>query len=153
RDPNEFADMVREYKSDFVTNIRAPHRLSVWLRRDDLVYRKDDDIKVDAGRHLARAFNQPDFFGYSLKLGSGGDYSSEASPAAIGTLSYIAFETRRLYAETGAKTPFRPLEVTSLVELEDYAQKKSHPEAFSHCSGQVFDIDYSALPPGELECL
>ena len=27
------------------------------------------------------------------------------------------------------------------------------PEALAHCSGQVFDIDYSNMPPGELECL
>jgi hypothetical protein len=88
-----------------------------------------------------------------VKLANEQDYLSEASPAAIGTLAYIAFETRRLYEETGAKAPFRPLEVTSLVESEDYARHKAHPEAVSHCSGQVFDIDYSALPPAELECL
>jgi hypothetical protein len=153
RDPDEFARMVQEYKSDFVSNVRAPHRLSVWLRRDDLVYRNDDDIRANAGQHLARAFNQPEFFGYALKLASEQDYLSEASPAAIGTLAYIAYETRRLYEETGAKAPFRPLEVTSLVEPEEYARQKGHPEATSHCSGQVFDIDYSALPPAELECL
>jgi hypothetical protein len=152
-DPDEFARMVQEYKSDFVSNVRAPHRLSVWLRRDDLVYRNDFDIRANVGQHLAHAFNQPDYFGYTLKLSPDQEYLSEASPAAIGTLSYIAFETRRLYEETGAKTPFHPLEVTSLVEPEDYSRQKSHPEAVSHCSGQVFDIDYSALPPAELECL
>jgi len=26
-------------------------------------------------------------------------------------------------------------------------------EALAHTSGQVFDLDYSGLPPGELECL
>ena len=35
----------------------------------------------------------------------------------------------------------------------DITLHKGHPEALSHCSGQVFDIDYSALPPAELECL
>jgi hypothetical protein len=153
RDSDEFARMVQEFKSDFFTNVRAPHRLSVWLRRDDLIYRNDSDIRANLGQHLARAFNQPDFFGYALKLSPDQNYLSEASPAALGTLSYIAYETRRLYDETGAKTPFRPLEVTSLVEPEDYARQKIHPEAVSHCSGQVFDIDYSALPPTELECL
>ena len=53
----------------------------------------------------------------------------------------------------GAKGPFRPLVVTSLVEPEDYASQKGKPEALAHCSGHVFDIDYSALPPAELECL
>jgi hypothetical protein len=153
RDPEEFARMLQEYKSDFVSNVRAPHRLSVWLRRDDLVYRKDDDIRANNGQHLARAFNQPDVFGYTLRVSPDQEYLLEASPAAIGTLSYIAYETRRLYEETGAKAPFHPLEVTSLVEPEEYARGKGHPEALSHCSGQVFDIDYSALPPTELECL
>jgi hypothetical protein len=153
RDPDEFARMVKEYKSDFVANVRAPHRLSVWLKRDDLVYHNDDDIRVNAGQHLAQAFNQPEYFGYLLKLAPGEEKFSEASPAAIGTLAYISFETRRLYDETGAKAPFRPLEVTSLVQPEEYANHKGHPEALAHCSGQVFDIDYSALPPAELECL
>ena len=48
---------------------------------------------------------------------------------------------------------YQPLEVTSLVEPEEFTRLKGRPEALSHSSGQVFDIDYSALPPGELECL
>jgi hypothetical protein len=154
RDPDEFARMVREYRSDFVTNARAPHRLSVWLKQDDMVYRSDNDIRADAGQHLAHAFNQPDYFGYILKISAEDQaYLSMAAPAAIGTLAYIAFETRRLYEETGSKIPFRPLEVTSLVTAEDMIHQKGHPEALAHCSGQVFDIDYAALPPQELECL
>ena len=42
--------------------------------------------------------------------------------------------------------------MTSLVEAED-ALQSSRREALAHASGQVFDIDYSGLPPGELECL
>ena len=45
---------------------------------------------------------------------------------------------------------FRPLEVTALVQPEEYARQH---RGLMHCSGQVFDIDYSGLPPGELECL
>jgi hypothetical protein len=153
RDPVEFARMAEEYKSQFVSAGRAPHRLSVWLKRDDLIYRSDGDIRADAGQHLAHAFNHPEFFGYALRLAPEDEFLSQASPAAIGTLAYIAFETRRLYEETGAHGPFHPLEVTSLVETEDFARQKGNPEALAHCSGQVFDIDYSALPPAELECL
>ena len=43
--------------------------------------------------------------------------------------------------------------MAALVEPEDYARQAGKPEALSHCSGQVFDIDYAGLPPGELECL
>jgi hypothetical protein len=155
RDPEEFARMVQEYRSEFIANanMRAPHRLSVWLKRDELVYHSDSDIRNDASHLLAHAFNHPDYFGYMLKLTPGEEYLAQASPAAIGTLAYIAFETRRLYNETGAKAPFKPLEVTSLVESDDLARQKGRPEILSHCSGQVFDIDYSALPPAELECL
>jgi hypothetical protein len=154
RDPDEFARLSKEYRSDFVTNVRAPHRLSVWLKREDMLYHSDDDIRADAGQHLAHAFNQPDYFGYALKISPEEEaYLSQAAPSAIGTLAYIAYETRRLYEETGAKAPFRPLEVTSLVTPEDMIRLKGHPEALAHCSGQVFDIDYAALPPQELECL
>jgi hypothetical protein len=154
RDPDEFARMVKEYRSDFAANARAPHRLSVWLKRDDMVYHSDDDIRTDSGQRLAHAFNQPDYFGYALKINPEEEaYLLQAAPSAIGTLAYIAFETRRLYEETGAKTPFRPLEVTLLVAAEDMIRQKGHPEALAHCSGQVFDIDYAALPPQELECL
>ena len=52
-------------------------------------------------------------------------------------------------SERTARCPFRPLDVTSLVEPEDYARQLGKPEALSHCSGQVFDIDYAGLPPGE----
>jgi hypothetical protein len=47
---------------------------------------------------------------------------------------------------------FQPLLVTSLVTPEETARVGTK-EALFHCSGQVFDIDYSNLPPGELECL
>jgi hypothetical protein len=153
RDPEEFARLAQQYKSEFVTNGRAPHRLSVWLKKDDLVFRSGDDIRAALGQKLVKALNRPDYFGYTVKLPADSDYLSEASPSAIGTLAYIAFETRRLYEETGAKGPFRPLPVTALVEPEDYASQKGKPEALAHCSGHVFDIDYSALPPAELECL
>jgi len=155
RDPEEFAQTAAEYKSQFVTNnARAPHRLSVWLKKDDLVFRSDDDIRADLGNKLVKALNRPEYFGYSLKLISDQAHLDEASPSALGTLAYISFETRRLFEEMNPKGhKFRPLEVTSLVEPEDFAILKGKPEALSHCSGEVFDIDYSALPPAELECL
>lgn len=153
RDPAEFAVMAKEYKSDFVANGRAPHRLRVWLKKDDLVFHNGDDIRADLGKKLVKALNRPDYFGYSLKLPADQDFLGEASPAAIGTLAYIAFETRRLYEEMGAKGKFRPLEVTSLVEPQDFANRKGKPEALAHSSGQVFDLDHSALPTAELECL
>jgi hypothetical protein len=149
RDPSAFTALQREYKSEFASGPRAPHRLAVWLRRDDLVFHTGDDIRAAAA--LAPAFDRPVFFGYSLNLDHGG--APAASPAALGTLAYVAFETRRLYESLRPEPqPFQPLPVTSLVESED-ALLSSQREALAHTSGQVFDIDYSGLPPGELECL
>jgi hypothetical protein len=158
RDPSEYAAMGKEFKSDF-NSTRAPHRLAVWLKRSDLVFRNSDDLRSDLGRKLlVKAFDRPDYFGYSLGVLAGSrsdlEYLTEASPAAVGALTYIAFETRRLHeALNPSGEKFRPLEVSSLIEPEDYARRLSKAEALSHCSGQVFDIDYSAMPPGELECL
>ncbi|HXA51064.1 MAG TPA: hypothetical protein VNV86_12195, partial [Candidatus Acidoferrum sp.] len=113
-----------------------------------------DDIRADLGKKLMKALNRPDYFGYSLKQVADRDERTEASPAALGTLAYVAFETRRLFESMNPKgQKFRPLEVTSLVEPEVLSRQKGRPEALSHLSGQVFDLDYSALPPAELECL
>ncbi|HLK66576.1 MAG TPA: transglycosylase SLT domain-containing protein [Bryobacteraceae bacterium] len=157
-DPEEFAALSQAYRSEFTPTIRASHRLSVWLKRDDLVFHSCEDIRADDGRRLVRALDRPEYFGYRLEVSpdspSNLEYFSEASPAAIGTLAYIAFETRRLHEEMRPKgEKFRPLPVTSLVEPEDFARQLGQREGLAHCSGQVFDIDYANLPPGELECL
>lgn len=157
RDPAAFDSLSREYKSEFVTAAsRAPHRLSVWLKRDDLVYRTCDDIRADVGKRLVKALDRPDYLGYLLRLNpdepSHLEYYSEASASAMGTLLYIAFETRRLFDEMhphGEK--FQPLPVTSLVQPE--GRSGASRESLAHCSGHVFDIDYTSLPPAELECM
>jgi hypothetical protein len=162
RDPAAFVSLAEQYKSQFAGPNgrfnRAPHRLSVWLTRDDLVFHSWDDIHGDMGNRLVKAFDRPDYFGYTLRIAAADpsllEDFSKASPAAIGTLTYIAFETRRLYEGlSGNLQKFQPLAITSLVEPEDYARRAGKPEALSHCSGQVFDIDYGGLPSGELECL
>ena len=136
----------------------------VWLRSTDLAFRTCDDIRADQGKRLAKAFDNPDYFGYRLRTAGAGAIGSEdpknqelylkASPAALGTLSYIAYETRRLYEEMKSpKDPFVPLEVTSLVHPMDTLTPQGNPELLGHCTGQVFDIQIGALPPGERECL
>ncbi|HTS28014.1 MAG TPA: transglycosylase SLT domain-containing protein [Bryobacteraceae bacterium] len=158
RDPEQFEGLSQEYRSDFTPTIRASHRLAVWLRRDDLVFHSCEDIRADGGKRLVKALDRPEYFGYQLQLATDSpsnlEYYSEASPAAIGTLAYIAFETRRLHEELKPKGErFHPLPVTALVEPEDFARQMGQREGLAHCSGQVFDIDYASLPPGELECL
>jgi hypothetical protein len=156
--PQEFDQLSATFKSDFVAAGRAPHRLSVWLRRDDLVFHNGDDIRADVGKRLARALDDPGHFGYALNLTpdipAALESVSQASPAALGTLLYIAFETRRLHDAMQPKgEKFVPLPVSSLVEGQGSGRLGVDNESLSHASGQVFDIDYSGLPPGELECL
>jgi len=156
RDPRGFQELAQEYRSDFYNGVRAPYRLAVWLKRDDLVYKSCDDIRADLGRRLFKVFDRPDYYGYRLHLEpedpANLDAYSQASPSAIGTLMYISFETRRLFNELDPKhEKFEPLPVTSLVESTDVAGQNI--DRLAHCSGQVFDIDYSGLPPDELECL
>jgi hypothetical protein len=157
RDPEAFVALSEEYRNQFAPT-RASHRLSVWLKRDDLVFHNGDDIRADLGKRLVKALDKSDYFGYRLRLSTDPaeslEYLAEASPAAIGTLTYIAFETRRLFDEMKTRDQkFQPLPVTSLVETEDLARTSKQREALSHLSGHVFDIDYSNLPPAELEAL
>jgi hypothetical protein len=158
RAPEEFKALWSEYRSQFGPAAeRAQHRLMVWLKQNDLVFHSCDDIRTDPGKRLARAFDRPEYFGYRLRITPDQpadlDAFSEASPAALGTLAYISYETRRLMEEIGPRDEkFQPLDVVSLVEPQDYV-KQGQQEALMHCSGQVFDIDYSGLPPAELEAL
>ena len=110
------------------------------------------------GTDLVTVFDRPEFLGFKVRLEpdpiDNVTSLSLASPSTIGTLAYIAFETRRLWQELNPKREeFRPLEVTSLFEPEDYAVRTARSEALAHGTGLVFDIDYAGLPPGEYECL
>ena len=157
-DPDAFAALAGANRSDFNTVGRAPHRLSVWLKREDLIYHSGEDIRAEFGKRLAKPFDRPAFFGYALRFPGSSDDEREqlaaAAPATLGALVYIAYETRRLFeaVETNQEA-FRPLPVTALVAPEDLAQLQNRRDEAAHSSGQVFDIDYSGLPPLELECL
>lgn len=161
RSPVEFAELAQQFRSDInggSNASRAPHRLSVWLKRDDLQFMTCDQIRAASGKSLAKALNDPEHLGYSLNVSSSNpadlEYFQHASPSAIGTLTYIAYETRRLYDEMkpmGEK--FKPIPVVSLVAPQDYITKLNQREGLSHCSGHVFDIDYSSLPVKEVEAL
>jgi hypothetical protein len=156
-DPAAFEALAHQYHSDFAVAGRAPHRLAVWLKNDDLIFRTAGDIRLDPGKRLARALDRPDYLGYTLRIApdvpADMETFSQASPSALGALAYIAYETRRLFDEVKSHETFRPLPVSSLVETEEFARQMNQREGLSHTSGQVFDIDYAGLPPAELECL
>jgi len=169
-DPDEFQKLQEEYRYDFEPLQRAPNRLSAWVKPQDLLYHTCEDIESDVGSRLARAMDNPDYFGFRLRrlgYGSLGEFDPEhreaylnASPSALGTLLTIAFETRRLYEATKPRhQSFVPIEVTGLARPLDYAGRagrefatgKAHFDVL--CSGQAFEISLADLPQGERECL
>jgi hypothetical protein len=156
-DAHAFETLANEYRSDFAIAGRAPHRLAVWLRNGDMIFRTTADIRTDPGKRLTRALDRPDYLGYTLRIApdvpADLETFSQASPSALGALAYISFETRRLFEEMKSHETFRPLPISSMVETEEFARQMNQREGLSHTSGQVFDIDYSGLPPAELECL
>jgi len=162
-DPGEFRDLVAEYKYAASPVQRAPDRLSVWLKAQDLVYEAGDLMRNEEGSKLAVAPDDPEFLGYrvdahALSPGDGAEdgWRAKALPSTIGTLAYIAFETRRLYEALRPGEVFAPLEATALVvpKSEAGAAGATHgARVMDHASGQVFDLSASGLPPGEWECL
>jgi len=162
RDPMEFKSLLADYRNDANPQHRADHRLVVWLKGADLAYRTCDDLRRAQGKDLVRVFDNPGFYGFSFQPGDliAGDPANrqlyeQASPSTLGTLVYIAFETRRLFEATRPTDErFAPLVVTELVNTLDQ-EKRREPgsDVPVHCTGQVFDLSTANLPPGERECL
>jgi hypothetical protein len=152
-----FRELVEEYRNPANPARRANDRLLVWLKSEDIFYRSASDLRKAEG--LVKALDDPKLFGFTLSKPSGDpDLYLQATPAAIGTLLYIAFETRRLFEEHKPKGEhFVPLQVVELVSTNDRPAEAGSllvdPEFPEHSTGQVFDIDRSNLPPGERECL
>jgi hypothetical protein len=167
-EPAEFRKLVDEYRNPQNPERRANDRLVVWLRTEDVLYQNCEDLRRATGKQLAPVFQNPDFFGFSVsKTGSGSlvsrdpdarDLYLQASPAAIGTLSYIAFETRRMFEAMKPKGErFVPLDVLELVNTKDAvtdgADRVRGVELPQHCTGQVFDLDLTGVPQAEREAL
>jgi hypothetical protein len=167
-EPAEFRKLVEQYRNPLNPERRANDRLVVWLRSDEMLYQNCDDLRRATGKQLVPVFQNPDFFGFSVNAtGSRPLFSRDpdtrdlylqASPAAIGTLSYISFETRRLFDAMKPKgEQFVPLNVAELVNTKDTAMQANHrgagQELPQHCTGQVFDLDLSGMPKGEREAL
>ena len=160
-DPAAFRELAEEYQNPIHPQRRAADRLMVWLKSHDIFYRSPDDLRLASGKGLARVLDDPQFFGFSLPEmaeGPNRDLYLQDSPAAIGTLLYVAFETRRSFEELKPKGErFVPLQVAELVSTTDRPAEAGtllvDPEFPEHSTGQVFDIDRSNLPRGERECL
>jgi len=151
-DAREFRDLAEEYENAAAPAHRAPDRLSAWLKPQDLIYQTGDSIRNQEGRKLVDAPDDPEFFGYRVD----GQALPKALPSTIGTLAYIAFETRRLYEALRPGETFAPLEATALVLPKADSGPADRPpgvRTMDHASGQVFDLSVAGLPAGERECL
>ena len=159
-DPTEFRDLVADFRYPAAPDQRAPDRLSAWLKPQELIYETGDFIRNDQGRKLVSAPDEPEFLGYRVDaqaLASENDnWRAMALPSTIGTLAYIAFETRRLYEALRPAEAFVPLEATAMVLPKaegGSADGVQGARIMDHASGHVFDLSSFGLPPGELECL
>jgi len=163
-DPEAFRTLVEQYRNAGDPARRAANRLAAWIKPQDLQYQSCEDLNREEGKSLARVLDKPQFFGFQLRTSGAGAIGSwdlknqksymMASPSAIGTLTYIAFETRRLFDQLKPKgEKFMPLEVTALVRPLNYQEKPAPGELPVHCTGQVFDLSFDFLPPHEKECL
>ena len=161
-DPEAFRELVDQYRNPIKAERRANDRLMVWLKSEEVFYRSLDDLKEASGRALEKVVDNPKLFGFSLPAldsdAATKDLYLQASPAAIGTLLYIAFETHRLFDALKPKgEEFAPLQITELVSTTDRPTEAGtllvDPEFPEHSTGQVFDIDRSGLPRGEREAL
>jgi len=159
-DPAAFRELVDDYQNPIHPQRRAADRLIIWLKSLDIFYRSADDLRLASGKTLARVLDDPRFFGFALPETGGAERELylQDSPAAIGALLYIAFETRRLFEELKPKGErFVPLQVAELVSTADRPAEAGtllvDPEFPEHSTGQVFDLDRSSLPRGERECL
>jgi Transglycosylase SLT domain len=162
-DPAEFRDLAEEYRYWASPSQRAPDRLSAWLKPQDLIYETGNLIRTENGTKLAMAPDDPEFFGFRVSthaLSPGNEerdnWRVKARPSTLGTLAYIAFETRRLHEAFRPGENFVPLQATALVlPKAGMGSTDGVPggRTMDHSSGQVFDLSIAGLPPGELECL
>lgn len=169
-DPRKFRALFDEYRNRINPGERAPHRLSVWLKPEDLQFRTCEDLKRESGRTLVKAFDDPEYFGFMLRrtgagaIGAGDpanrEYYMQATPSVMGTIAYLAFETRRLHEAMKPRgEKFVPLEITALVQPLDYEERaggrhgSGKAESPAHCSGMVFDLSYANMPAGQRQAL
>ena len=122
-----FANSPKSTRIRSIRSAAQADRLKVWLKSHDIFYRSPDDLRLASGKALARVLDDPKFFGFSLpEMAEGPDRELylQDSPAAIGTLLYVAFETRRLFEDLNPKGErFVPLQVAELVGTTDRPPK------------------------------
>lgn len=134
-DRQEFSRLADYYRNRVNPNLPTPNRLNVWLPESDCESSGNDDPLLTGA----------EFFGFSLRAAANHDSDPQMSSAILGTIAYVAFETRRLHDAMNRRGEhFAPLEVSAAVAPR---------ESLSACPAQMFDIHVNGMPPGEREAL
>jgi hypothetical protein len=157
KDPHGFRKLAGTFRYSIAPQRRAPHRLAVWLAGGgESAFQSCDHLQRDEGRGIS-ALDDPEYFGFRLRSTEEQEHCLLASRSAIGTLTYIAFETRRLHdAMKLSGERFVPLEVTSLVKPAGGPAERveaTRGEVDLHSTGHVFSIHLGELPPGQRQAL
>lgn len=149
-DPAAFRELAAEYRNPENPQRRADNRLMVWFKTADVDYRPARDFKAASDGALTRLLDDPMFFGVTPPSLPGTQELLQDSPSAIGSMLYIAFETRRLFEALKPKGErFVPLRMAKVASATD----REAPESGEHSTGQVFAIDQSNLGRAERQCL
>ncbi len=144
KDPAGFRKLAATFRYAADPKRRAPHRLALWLGRDE----SSGSGETGSGPDPIKALHDPDYYGFRILAGRDAD-AGEGSSSALGTLAYIAFETRRLHEAMNVEETFAPLEAS----FKPVSLEARGGEADANSSGHVFDIDCGDLPAGEREAL
>jgi hypothetical protein len=147
-DRDVFRDLVAQYRNPNNPARRANDRLLIWLKSEDTFYQSGADL--DESKDLVQAFDDPKTFGFALPPHRAEDPYLRDSRAALGTLLYIAYETRRLFelrqliprhselaaedflgvlAEVRRRPPQRPLDLPVL-RGRTWHRQLAHPRLF-----------------------
>lgn len=163
--PNQYKKLMDENRSTVAGVKRPASRLEMWYSLDGSYQNLGQLRTAISSGALVHPPNDPDYFSYVLRTGGKDGIGAEDPansesyatdpPVVVGTLLYIASETRRGWEQwhpTGEK--FVPLEVTSMVRTAAYQKTlhkvngNSRTEFPSHTIGAA-DISFAKLPPGE----
>src|SRR5260370_38229638 len=117
-----------------------------------------EDLEFGCGKGRERVMEDPKYFGFTLPDFSdspaGRELYLQATPAAIGTLLYIAYETHRLFEARKPKGEhFDPLQLLELVSTTDRPAQACSGVAVDavreQTTGKGFEIDLTAFLPSD----
>ncbi len=166
-DYSRFEQLVSEYQNQQAPRRRTPSRLWAWLLNHNNVYAGNlDSIDRISVRQILRVFNNPDYYGFNLRIFGerdnllvDGEQPADFTTVAhgvLGTLLYVTHETRRLFEAGHYQESWVPLDATVIGNLDQHLYFENmgmQTDFLKQASGKVFDISFDNLGTHELEAL